>query len=166
MLLLLLLLLLLLVILLWIGQHLLARRRANHYGPQMPLRRGPLRSGGDGGKNPKGDVHGCTSFFAATGLAGKRRSTASPRRAGIRRAANAPGLAAQRSSRVEKSRWLREPAAQLRARRRVCLISHSAAVKRFFWLLFFTRHILVSRPSGRLRRAAPLLRRACTGKEK
>ncbi|MEQ4573544.1 MAG: hypothetical protein ABN502_01140, partial [Gammaproteobacteria bacterium] len=39
-----------------------------------------LRSGGGGGKNPKGDVHG---------LAGKRRSTASPRQAGIRRATNA-----------------------------------------------------------------------------
>ncbi|WP_434031803.1 hypothetical protein [[Pseudomonas] boreopolis] len=46
------------------------------------------------------------------------------------------------------------------------MTSHSAAVKRFFGLLFFTRHILVPRPSGRLRRAAPLLRRACTSKDK
>ncbi|WP_434031757.1 hypothetical protein [[Pseudomonas] boreopolis] len=28
------------------------------------------------------------------------------------------------------------------------MTSHSAAVKRFFWLLFFTRHIPVPRPSG------------------
>ncbi|MEQ4576420.1 MAG: hypothetical protein ABN502_15980 [Gammaproteobacteria bacterium] len=69
------LLLLLLLILLWLSA----------FDFDLP---GPLRSGGDGGKNPQGDVHGCTSFFAATG------------------------------GRVEKSRRLREPAAKLRAHRR------------------------------------------------
>ena len=29
---------------------------------------GPFRSDGASGKNPKGDVHGCTSFFATTGM--------------------------------------------------------------------------------------------------
>jgi hypothetical protein len=28
--------------------------------------RAPIRSDGASGKNPKGDVHGCTSFSAAT----------------------------------------------------------------------------------------------------
>ncbi|MEQ4574561.1 MAG: hypothetical protein ABN502_06420, partial [Gammaproteobacteria bacterium] len=49
---------------------------------------GPLRSGGDNGENPKGGAQGCAPFSAATGC------------------------------RVRKSHWLREPAAQLRARRR------------------------------------------------
>ncbi|WP_434212531.1 hypothetical protein [[Pseudomonas] boreopolis] len=55
--LLLLLLLLLFVILLWMGQHLLARRRANLVWPASVAAARPLRSGGDDGKNPAGATH-------------------------------------------------------------------------------------------------------------
>jgi len=32
----------------------------------------PFRSDGAGGKNPKGDVHGCTSFFDETGMSRRK----------------------------------------------------------------------------------------------
>ncbi|WP_434026895.1 hypothetical protein [[Pseudomonas] boreopolis] len=49
-----LLLLLLLVISFWIGQRLLARRRANRHGPRMSLRRGPSAAAEPAGKTPQG----------------------------------------------------------------------------------------------------------------
>jgi len=32
----------------------------------------PFRSDGADGKNPKGDVHGCTSFFDETGMSRRK----------------------------------------------------------------------------------------------
>jgi len=72
---------------------------------------GPFRSDGASGKNPKGDVHGCTSFFAATGMSCRKIPLAEWTRA------------AQRGGRVG----------------RVCLPSHSAVEKHLFWLSFFAQ---------------------------
>ncbi|MBB5885243.1 hypothetical protein GGR71_002310 [Xanthomonas sp. F1] len=78
----------------------------------------PSEAAAIAGKHPKGGAQGCAPSAAGAGLAGKRRSTASPRRAGGRREATAPDLAAKQTSPFRGSPgWTRTRSAEGGGRR-------------------------------------------------
>ena len=89
----------------------------------------PFRNDGAGGENPKGDVHG---------FGGDRRSIASLRRTGSRRAAAVPDSSVKRAStsffygtgmsrrKIPAAEWTRSAAGTEGVEAGACLTSHSA----------------------------------------